>query len=336
MGGGGSYPKPTAEENAYKQAQADLLNLQKTRTQEQIRLQDLLAPLLYEKAGLVAEYDPSGKVTKITKSNVKRPEEKLFESQINLLDKQEKLQNLLQPLQLSEAGLTAQYDDKGNLTGLVQDPGIKDRRDLRNRVETQLLERQEKALKGELPINTALLNDLNDQEQRLHSVLRDRLGTDYETSTAGSQALAEFSKRKVEVLDTARRGDIAFFGQLAQGREAANQQYTTNQQGIQGNTQAGAYRYLSAIAPLAAQGTGAASNALLLGTVQAPFTGSGQLGQLASSYTGAIGNLANERARLAQFNQAQQAKQDQLYGALGSLVGTAAGSYFGGGFNSIG
>jgi hypothetical protein len=85
----------------------------------------------------------------------------------------------------------------------------------RQEIELRLLEREEAALRGELPVNPALLSDLEEQEESLRAQLAQQLGPGFETSTPAIQALAEFEQRKQEILENARRGDLGFAQQLA-------------------------------------------------------------------------------------------------------------------------
>lgn len=57
MGSGPKYPKPSSEERQLYQTQTSLLNQQRDLMQEQLRRQDLLAPALYQQAGLRPIYE---------------------------------------------------------------------------------------------------------------------------------------------------------------------------------------------------------------------------------------------------------------------------------------
>jgi hypothetical protein len=80
------------------------------------------------------------------------------------------------------------------------------------------------ALKGELPVDQGLTNDLGRQEESLREQLRRDLGTGYELSTPGMRRLEEFNLRKNQLLDGARRGDLTLAEQMSQAREGFNQQ----------------------------------------------------------------------------------------------------------------
>lgn len=113
----------------------------------------------------------------------------------------------------SSLGLEKTLDEQGNITGFKRVEG--ENEGLRNEVEEQLLERQLTALRGDLPIAPGLLRDLREQEQTLRESLIRQLGAGFETSSPGIEALANFNLRRNEILEAARRGDIAQAGQLA-------------------------------------------------------------------------------------------------------------------------
>lgn len=103
---------------------------------------------------------------------------------------------------------------KGDITGVTALPET-DAERLRKENEQLLLERQNSALKGELPVNPALLSSLDQQEEDLRASLMQNLGTGYETSTPGIEALAKFGEKKQAILEASRRDDIAGAGSLA-------------------------------------------------------------------------------------------------------------------------
>lgn len=86
--------------------------------------------------------------------------------------------------------------------------------------ERLLLERSGAALRGELPADPGLLRSLDDQEQRLRDMLFQQLGPGFETSTPGIEALAEFNKRKTEIVAAASRADLTLGEQLSEARAA--------------------------------------------------------------------------------------------------------------------
>jgi hypothetical protein len=201
MGSSPDFPKPTKHERALQTEQTDLLRQQREILTEQLRRQDLLAPILYKEAGLAPQYDAAGKVV-----------------------------------------------------GFTELPDTDTLKDLRTDIEKRFLERTQAALKGELPTDPGLLRELDEGEQRLHETLRQNLGSGYATSSPGIEAMADFTKRRSEILDAARRGDLTLAEQLGQARGASN----------------------------LAQTAGRMES--LVGGVGAPFQRSSDLGRLASLY----------------------------------------------------
>ena len=134
-------------------------------------------------------------------------------------------QQKMQPLLYEQAGVKPIYDEAGNITSF----GLTEEGQKRQDYESQLLDRQRKALAGELPVDPTLERTLQEGETQLRAQLQAQLGTGYETSTPGIQALAEFSRRAAEA-----RSNVAH-GQLVSG-----QNLLANEQELLQRRQAGA------------------------------------------------------------------------------------------------
>ena len=149
----------------------------------------------------------------------------LIQQQIEIANKQNQLTQSLLPISLSAAGLTPTYDAQGNITGATEtplSPEEQERNALRDEIELGFLQRTDAALKGELPENPALISDLRDQEEKLNEQLRKQLGPGYETSSAGIETLAQFDEDRINLLESARRGDLTLAEQLGIARQTAN------------------------------------------------------------------------------------------------------------------
>jgi len=170
----------------------------------------------------------------------------------------------------------------------------KQREEKRFAVEELALERQGRALRGELPIDQGLLKDLGKREQTLRDTLRANIGTGFETSTAGIQALQEFEQVRQATLDAARRGDI------------------------------------EGLTPLSFDGGPNISFGppeTFLG-LQTPFAG--QFGQAAERYRGLQEPYQRQRELLYQ-SQLANAQKSNLFGDIfGGIVGTGLGFATGG------
>ena len=133
---------------------------------------------------------------------------------------QSRLQDLLRPILLKQAGINSVTDENGNITGFELAPNpMQEKRD---QIEEALLDRSLSALRGELPVDPSLIRGLQEQESGLRETLRRQLGPDFETSSPGIESLAEFGKRKNETLESARRGDITMAEQLGIARQGAS------------------------------------------------------------------------------------------------------------------
>jgi hypothetical protein len=147
----------------------------------------------------------------------------LLREQRAMLSQQRAEFDLLAPTLFKEAGLKPTYDASGKLIGLEEltlDELSPEKREARE-IETLFRQRSLAALKGELPVNPALLTQLEKEEMTLNETLRRNLGTGFETSTPGIEARGEFGRRRSDILEASRRGDLTLAEQLGQARETS-------------------------------------------------------------------------------------------------------------------
>lgn len=165
----------------------------------------------------------------------------LQQMQMDALTKQGKVSDMLLPFQLKNMGLNAVMGADGSIQSINEDPAHAQSQKLQDefmKMSMSQLQAQEAnqpganeitklqqdrtlaALKGELPVNSALTRELGDQETILRDTLHRQLGTGFETSDPGIRSLATFNQRKNETLDAARRGDLSLSDQLSQARSA--------------------------------------------------------------------------------------------------------------------
>lgn len=110
-------------------------------------------------------------------------------------------------------------DDNGVITGITMRGDETARRAQENEITRLLGERSLQALRGELPLDPALERSLAQGEEELRNTLASQLGTGYETSTPGIQALDEF-RTSAEILRAgARTGQLTLAEQLGITRE---------------------------------------------------------------------------------------------------------------------
>lgn len=130
-------------------------------------------------------------------------------------------QQLLQPILFEQAGIKTITDEEGNIVGFESDDPNKA---IRQDIETQFLERTQQALAGELPVNPALMRQLEEEENKLNEELRKDFGSieAARTSTPGLERIDRFNRFRTEVLENARRGDLTLAEQLSISRRGAN------------------------------------------------------------------------------------------------------------------
>jgi hypothetical protein len=321
MGGGSKvkYPGPSAQELALQQQQTALLQQQQAAIAQGMREQSLLAPYLYQQLGLSPTYDPAtGEIAGFSQlPGFAEQNEALrnfqFEQTQGLLE-QQRLSKLLQPFQFKAMGVTPQYDEAGKITGFIEST---DPLDVQGREIARLQqERSLAALRGELPVDPALYQELGQQQELIEETLRRQLGPGYTTSTPGSETLMDFAQRRSMVLDAARRGDLTLAEQLSLARGSSNQQTEFARQALRAGVGAGAQE----------PNTGAYQQALMtLGG--RGFGNAAQLGSLFSSINEPLGQLGQWRGQQFQaaVSKAQaKAAEMESYGKIGGSVAGAA------------
>lgn len=396
MSGGGDVqaPVPTSEEKALTREQTDLLRQQKGLLESQLRTQDLLAPFLYEQAGLKplmsSTVDPSwlareaeltSQLGEMRKEWEAVPLEGGDRSRLAVEGRMAPLQDELTRLQdrirarqgteitgferlpLSAAALREQEMQelsfqqarqafemqKAEFEAQQADlPNLQKQRELETKfrersladleeqaaarganaeVEGLIRQRTLAALKGELPVNPALLRELGQGEEQLRAQLMKQLGTGYETSTPGIEALAQFNQRKSELLEGARRGDLQLGEQMNFAREASRSQRLTEALPVLASRLAPA----DPLSGIQLGYTGSQLNSALrqqqLGNLMGISQGSlpsiqAGLG-VSQGYAAPLNFLQNNRQQ--QFSAAVSNMQNKqaAQGAYGSLFGTA-------------
>ena len=84
-----------------------------------------------------------------------------------------------------------------------------------------------RALQGQEPLDPTLMRSLDEEERKLRENLRRQMGPDFETSTAGEQAMDDFKKKKAEALATWNRNTIETYSGLTQARAESLSGLTT-------------------------------------------------------------------------------------------------------------
>lgn len=198
------------------------------------------------------------------------------------------LEAKLAPILYDALGITATKDANGKITGFSTADAGKAKE-----IGSRLQDRELAALKGELPVNAQLTQQLDQQEQQLHAQLAASLGPDYAATSSGQQALADFRQRKANIIDSSSRQD------LLSTTGALNTHQNTVDAGIQ----------------------------TALGISQAPLPGIANLFANAGGYGSIVS--ADNQLRSQQY-QAELQNQSSMFGGIGSLLGTIGGAALGG------
>lgn len=259
---------------------------------------------------------------------------------------QEQERQRLQPLLYEASGVKPIYDESGKITSFALTEEAQARKDYEN----QLLEHQRKALAGELPVDPTLERALTEGEQQLRAQLQAQLGTGYETSTPGIQALEAYRQRAAEARATVAHGQLTSGQQLLQTQTAMNQERlaraTRGGTGLLGDyglrpvsfggqvTVPGQGSALQTLAQVPGGLFQAGSPAQAAAGYQGALSGQfGTLGQYASAAQG-YGQLAGgmRAQRLGDFQTQEQLRGEYggTMGTIGGILGAAAGLYFGG------
>jgi hypothetical protein len=219
-------------------------------------------------------------------------QQELQRMQLELLREQRSMQDLLAPYFFKRAGLQPRYEG-GKIVGF--DEALDPESQMRRNIERGLLERSQKALRGELDLDPALEREIAEGTRLQEEAMRQQLGPGWETSTPGIQARATANQRAAELRSAARRGELTLSEQLGLARGTANEAITG--------------------ASLANIGgaAGLSSRLPLVGAVNqsfGPYMAERQL-----------------RMQTAAYNASQPSALSEILGLVGMVGGMAAGGY---------
>lgn len=230
-------------------------------------------------------------------------------------------QNLLEPELLRSQGYEQVTDASGRVTGYQLSAAARDQQAREAEIANLMRTRTLAALKGELPVDPALNREIDQNRLTLRDALRANLGSGFETSTPGIQALADFEKRAEELREASRRDQL----QAGEGIRLAGEQLSSqigsqrfgNIAGLSQLTGAPAGIFNSAGTGLNAIGTNILGNRQL--TLQEI------LGNLNSRTQLELGRMgSNDLATRLNFQD--NAGTGQLFGGIASsLLGTESG-----------
>ena len=227
--------------------------------------------------------------------NLQQQQANALKQQQALIQQSTATQNLLAPYLYQSMGLTPSYGPKGNITGFTQNPQIAGLQSQQYTLQSELLDREQAALKGQIPVDPGLITQLDQSEAQLHNELRSNLGPGYETSTSGSTALNQWQTYRSNILEAARRGDLTMAEQLSLGMQG----------GAQSQSQ-----FLT-------QGSS--------GIAAMPAQYGGMFGQAAQGYNAPLQLMQNDRQLQMQASMFNAQQSAGALGALGGGLGQLAG-----------
>jgi hypothetical protein len=169
------------------------------------------------------------------------PEEiALQKLQLEMLLGQKSDMETMRPFLLRSMGL--REDEDGNLVQMTTEErraGMTEEQENAYDLLLAQQDRQAKALAGELPISPAMEKELSGQRRQMEEALSQRLGSDWQATTAGQQAMSSFDERAGLMREESRRGQLeggmglALMQQGALG-DVGNRQYQKTS-GFSGN-----------------------------------------------------------------------------------------------------
>jgi len=154
---------------------------------------------------------------------LQRNQAELLALQRQTIEEQRAQNRILLPFLAAQEGFDVTVDQNGVITGILQRPEETERRAQEREITSRLNERSLQALKGELPVDPALEEDLRVQEQELRNQLSSQFGAGYETSTPGLETLGEFFRTSEILRAGARTGQLTLAEQLGITREQQEQ-----------------------------------------------------------------------------------------------------------------
>tara|TARA_Y100000310_G_scaffold292684_1_gene321663 strand:+ start:139 stop:1617 length:1479 start_codon:yes stop_codon:yes gene_type:complete len=214
--------------------------------------------------------------------------------------------------------------------GLTVDPFEQSLRDREQGIREGFISRTEAALAGDLPVNPALLRDLEQRQALLGENLRRSLGPDFATSTPGQNALAAFERERTIALEGARRSDLTMAEQLGiqreqnlRGQQLSDIQATGGRiQNLSAQEQLIIQREAARLQEIAAaQGLSITQDQAIQATLQNRLNRQGAAQQLAVNQRGAIDQTLAQRLAQTQGlqnlqQQRTQARESSLQAAL--------------------
>lgn len=311
-------PVATPEENALRAEQTKLLQSQRDILLSQQKQQQALLPLFASQLGVTLQFDKQGNVIGGKQdpkaAKLQGMQQQVLEKTLNDILYPERNPQLAKQQKLLDLQLQSQIE---SMTG----PQAEQDKEIRKLLGEKTLA----GLRGELPVDPALERDITSQEQTLKDRLRAQLGSGYETSSAGIEAMQKFGEGANVLRSQARHGEMTLAEQLSLAREGAN--YAQGGANI-----AAAGARLPGIDPLSSGGFAFGlgqgdqqESGTLRNILAGPLGIAGGYGQVAQGYQMPIGQLQNTRQMQLDASIQNAQSNSGIWGGLGSIFGAVLG-----------
>jgi len=207
------YPEVSGPEKRYRRRTNQLLGESRTTLEDAYRLRsDMLVPYLQElgydfdlvdnREALAAEEEKLARL-KADAAQVRKNLRKSGSGGKGST-KLAKLRNKIDQQTKLVGEMRSQPVSIGNIRKAAPTAEEQANNDIQERLANRVLQ----ALDGEIPDDPRLMRELEKQERVLREKLLRQLGTGYETSSGGIEALSDFNQRKAELLAETQRKEL--------------------------------------------------------------------------------------------------------------------------------
>lgn len=164
----------------------------------------------------------------------------MLQQQQAILTQQQSDDKVIAPFLYQSMGLTPSYDANGNLTGLAQNPQVVANQNQQNTVNGLLLNQEQQALTGTLPVNPLVGQQIQKNNQQLKDTLGANLGPGYAASTPGQTAQNNADVTNAGIIQGANTGQLSLDQQLAAlGQSNSSNMLSSEMQGVAGTNSLG-------------------------------------------------------------------------------------------------
>lgn len=200
MGGSSRAPKPTAEETALQQEQLSALRQERAET-------EAFKPLLYKQMGLREVARDLSPEQLARKSVIEGELSKWRAAPQSDSWLGKPVSSRIQALETELAGIPRTSLEEIPWEERLASMSPQERAGYE--LNALYLQRQRDAMEGKLPVSPAMEAELTQQRSDIEANLSRRLGSNWQQSTPGIQAMGEFNKRAGLLREETRRGQIS-------------------------------------------------------------------------------------------------------------------------------